>query len=552
MATAEPFRDGLAGGAGPSRVPASRSMDQDGGVARSHGGMSRWRTTQSGLRPLMTLVCAHGLAAAADAFVTVSLAGSLFFNLSPRASRSQVLLYLSITMIPFVLLAPLIGPAVDRFRSGRRLVGAIAYGLQAVCCLGLAGSLYEIRFYVFALALLMTGKASAVVLHALVPHVIEDPKAFVHANARLANVATIGGALGASVGALLLRFVDSPAALLTAAVLFAGAALFMVRVPSMRTYAAPTAVEFAELHEPALVLAAGVMIVVRAGVGYFVFMLAFGLRRASEPVWVYAVAAFAYGAGSFLGNIAAPWMRRRFHDERLLEVALGAPAIACAFAIVGVSRPMVTTIALVIGVAGSLARRAFDSLLQRTAPDALRGRMFARYETWFQLGWVAGALIATAITLTTRVSMGFLTALFVPAMALYLRSARPAERVHAVVDPEPGAPSFGLDRLRAAEQWHRLGDSRMAIVEAAATGDVVRVQTLLADEPRAITARLDALRFRAVDVTMVVVPEDADEALALARRLVPPATNGTHGPEGTNGTHGTDGANGDGATGSSG
>jgi MFS family permease len=488
-------------------------------------------------------VCSHGLAAAADAFVTVSLAGSLFFNLSPRASRSQVLLYLSITMIPFILLAPLIGPAVDRFRSGRRVVGAIAYGLQAACCLGLAASLYEIRFYVFALALLMTGKASAVVLHALVPHVIEDPKAFVHANSRLANSGTIAGAIGLSTGGLVLRFLGSPAVLLTAAVLFAGAGVFMARVPTARTYAAPSAVEFAELHEPALVLGAGVMIVVRAGVGYFVFMLAFGLRRASEPVWVYAVAAFAYGAGSFIGNVIAPWMRRRFHDERMLEVALGAPAIACAFAVVGVSRPMITTIAAVIGVAGSLARRAFDSLLQRTAPDALRGRMFARYETWFQLGWVAGALIATALILPPRLSMGLLTALFVPAMALYLRSARSAVRVHAVVDPEPGRPSFGLDRLRAAEQWHRLGDSRMAIVEAAATGDVVRVQTQLAAEPRAITDRLDALRFRAVDVTMVVSPADADEALTLARRLMPTTT-------GANGTSGTNGTNGDSARGS--
>jgi MFS family permease len=525
-------------------VVPSRPIDQDDGVAQSHGWMSRWRTTHAGLRPLMTLVWSHGLAAAADAFVTVSLAGSLFFSLSPRASRSQVLLYLSITMVPFILLAPLIGPAVDRFRSGRRVVGAIAYGLQAACCLGLAASLYEIRFYVFALALLMTGKASSVVLHALVPHVIEDPRAFVAANSRLANVATIGGAIGASAGALVLRFIDPPAALLTAAVLFAGAALFMARVPTARTYAAPTAVEFAELHEPSLVLGAGVMIVVRAGVGYFVFMLAFGLRRASEPVWVYAAAAFAYGAGSFIGNVMAPWMRRRFHDERLLEVALGAPAIACAFAVVGVSRPMITLIAAVIGVSGSLARRAFDSLLQRTAPDALRGRMFARYETWFQLGWVAGALVATAITLPTSVSMGFLTALFVPAMALYLRSARAAGRVHAVIAPEPGRPSFGLDRLRAAEQWHRLGHSRMAIVEAAATGDVVRVQTLLADEPRAITERLDALRFRAVDVTMVVLAEDADEALALARLLVPTSTNGTHPPDGDDPHEPIAGANG--------
>ena len=36
------------------------------------------------------------------------------------------------------------------------------------------------------------------------------------------------------------------------------------------------------------------------------------------------------------------------------------------------------------------ARLAFDSIVQRDAPDANRGRAFARFETRFQLGWVLG------------------------------------------------------------------------------------------------------------------------------------------------------------------
>ena len=78
---------------------------------------------------------AHGLGAAADAFVTVSLAGSLFFNISPDASREQVLLYLLVTMIPLAVLAPLIGPAVDRFRHTQRYVAAGFYFFRALCCL---------------------------------------------------------------------------------------------------------------------------------------------------------------------------------------------------------------------------------------------------------------------------------------------------------------------------------------------------------------------------------------------------------------------------------
>ena len=59
---------------------------------------------------------------AADALVAVSLAGSLFFSLSPEASRQQVLLYLVINMAPFALLAPLVGPG-HRPTSGSATAG---------------------------------------------------------------------------------------------------------------------------------------------------------------------------------------------------------------------------------------------------------------------------------------------------------------------------------------------------------------------------------------------------------------------------------------------
>ncbi len=68
------------------------------------------------------LAIVHGLSAAADAFFTVSLADSLFFNISVEAARPRLLLYLAITMAPFALLAPLIGPFVDRVRGGQRTV----------------------------------------------------------------------------------------------------------------------------------------------------------------------------------------------------------------------------------------------------------------------------------------------------------------------------------------------------------------------------------------------------------------------------------------------
>src|SRR5437868_6944166 len=53
----------------------------------------------------------------------------------------------------------------------------------------------------------------------------------------------------------------------------------------------------------------------------------------------------------------------------------------------------ITTLAGVVGLSAAAAKLAFDSIVQRDAPDAVRGRTFARFETRFQLTWVVGAAI---------------------------------------------------------------------------------------------------------------------------------------------------------------
>ena len=52
------------------------------------------------------------------AAVAISLAGSLFFDISPEAARGKVALYLLLTMAPFAIVAPILGPALDSMRAG--------------------------------------------------------------------------------------------------------------------------------------------------------------------------------------------------------------------------------------------------------------------------------------------------------------------------------------------------------------------------------------------------------------------------------------------------
>src|SRR5262245_29012392 len=64
--------------------------------------------------PFTRLSRVHALVMGGDAAVAVALAGSLFFSISPEAARTQVARYLLLTMAPFAVISPLIGPAIDR------------------------------------------------------------------------------------------------------------------------------------------------------------------------------------------------------------------------------------------------------------------------------------------------------------------------------------------------------------------------------------------------------------------------------------------------------
>jgi MFS family permease len=474
--------------------------------------------------PFAAFTAAHVVAATADALVTVSLAGSLFFNLSPDASRGQVLLYLTITMTPFAVLAPLVGPAIDRFRRGDRLVAALCFALRSLCALGLAMTLFELSFYVFALALLVTSKASGVVRQALVPRLVLEHQQLVEANSHLARIGTIAGGIAGALGAWLLSATSAPVLLQLASVLFALSAVAALRVRTEAPEPAPALLEYAELHSPHVVGASSGLMALRAGVGYFVFMVAFALRRESEPAWVFGLALGAYGVGSFAGNVVAPLLRRRLSEDRLMAGALAAAAAVAALGVLGINRRTLVVVAVVFGLSATIGRQAFDSLLQRTAPDALRGRVFARYEMRFQLTWVLGGVLATAITLPVEIGMAVLTVLFVPVVAIYARGAGEAVRFAPAPEQEVLGPA--QLRLARAEAWSSAGNHRLAVVEAAATVDLALAAFadhagILHTAPRptidrVACARLDALRHAAVDRHGEINAQDAAEALAIA------------------------------------
>jgi MFS family permease len=470
-----------------------------------------------GPQPVVPLSAAQALAAAGDAFVAVSLAGSLFFSVSPNASRQQVLLYLLITMAPLAVLSPFVGPAIDRFRRSRRYVASGFFVARGVFALLLAVTLLQLAFYPLALGLLIASKASGIVKQTLVQTLVDDPEEFVATNARIARLSSVTAAVGVAAATGLYAAAGPVWSLRGSAVLFAlaGAVVLWAR-PRSTVAETPSDVEYAETHLPTVVVSSIGMLAIRAAVGFFVFTLAFTLRRSSEPAFIYGLAAAAYGAGAFVGHTAATVTRRWFSEEQMIGLAIALPAAFTAVGMLGASVPLLLVISALVGLSTTLGRNAFDGLLQRRAPEALLGRAGARYETRFQLAWVFGGVLATPISLPVEVSMIVLTVIYVPALAIFVRGIREAHRFEGPPEEHLGGAH---GRLAMAHQAWEAGSLRVAIVEASAAVDLAQsvVGAVLSTADR---CRLDDLRRRAIDPEQTIGEPDAIRALSIADGLL--------------------------------
>src|SRR5688500_18840552 len=114
------------------------------------------------LSPFARLARTHVLVAAGDALVTIALANSLFFDLDPNDARWKVFLYLALTMAPLAVVAPFIGPALDRSVGGRRWMPIGAIAGRALICFFMIGDLQGLLLFPEAFAVLALGKVYAV------------------------------------------------------------------------------------------------------------------------------------------------------------------------------------------------------------------------------------------------------------------------------------------------------------------------------------------------------------------------------------------------------
>ena len=332
-----------------------------------------------------------------DAAIAASLAGSLFFSTPTSSSREKVLLYLLVTMLPFAVVAPVLGPALDYRRSGRRVLVVASMLGRAVLALMMARWISDpapggLLVYPLAFGILVLAKGYSVAKSALVPALVEDPNELVRANSRLALVSVIATTVGGGPAFLVQELFGPEWSLRFATVVFVVGGVLATKIPRVRIEQSPqeARLEKEELHQPSILLAGSAMAVMRGAVGFLAFFAAFSLK---SDLFALGVAATMAVIGGFIGNIAGPPIRRMLREEQMLAASLLATAsvVLIGALLSGDLAFAVSSLAVAVGAASS--RLAFDSLLQRDGPDAARGRAFARFETRFQVAWVVGALI---------------------------------------------------------------------------------------------------------------------------------------------------------------
>lgn len=139
--------------------------------------------------------------AAGDTAFAVSLAGTVFFAVPSSQARDRVALFLLLTMAPFALMAPLIGPILDRFRHGRRWAIGATLGLRGFLVWSLAASISgsDTWLYPAALGCLVASKAYGVTRASAVPRLLPKDVTLVTANSRISLAGLVGATVGAGI-----------------------------------------------------------------------------------------------------------------------------------------------------------------------------------------------------------------------------------------------------------------------------------------------------------------------------------------------------------------
>ncbi|WP_293056349.1 MFS transporter [Mycobacterium sp.] len=443
-----------------TRAAAQRSREMG---SRMYGLVQRAATAdgadKSGLTALTWPVVANF---AVDSAMAVALANTLFFAAATGESKDRVALYLLITIAPFAVVAPLIGPALDRLQHGRRVALATSFALRtglAVVLIanydGATGSFPSWVLYPCALAMMVLSKSFSVLRSAVTPRVMPPSIDLVRVNSRLTvfgllGGTMVGGGIAAGVEYVFTRLFALPGALfVVVAVTLAGTALSM-RIPrwvEVTEGEVPTTLSYrysparrswpehvqragATLRQPLgrnIITALWGNCTIKVMVGFLFLYPAFVAKAHDASGWVQlgmlGLIGAAAGIGNFAGNFAAARLALGKPAELVVSCTVAVTAAALAVAVTG-SLLVAAIATLVTAGSSAIAKASLDASLQDDLPEASRASAFGRSESTLQLAWVLGGALGVLVYTELWIGFSVVSALLILGLAQTVVSFR--------------------------------------------------------------------------------------------------------------------------------
>ncbi|MFW0785452.1 MFS transporter [Gordonia sp. CPCC 206044] len=445
-----------------ARVAAMRSRQLTSrGLGKIYQAATADGADQSGLTALTMPVIVNF---AVDAAMAVGLANTLFFAAATGESKANVGLYLALTIAPFALIAPLIGPLLDRLQHGRRIAMAGTFGLRTVLALLIMANCSwdaaaeQLQYdpwvlYPCALGLLVLSKSFGVLKSAVTPRVVPPTIDLPMVNSRLTTFGLLGGTiLGGAIAGIFEMLLGKvlpfhlPGAIAWLAVIAAVGAWLCMRIPSWvevtegeipttLTYHGEPATHAPDDHagpgglkssarETAGRLAAkmrqplGRKVVaglwgnatIRIMTGFLTLYVAF-YAKAQQDVhsdWTQLLLLGAVGAAAGIGNFLGNGLGTRLelkNPPRIVVWCTAACFVGAALAAIFGNIIVATAATLVASGTSAIGKVCLDSSIQDDLPEESRASAFGRSETVLQLGWVFGASLG--VLLPTTLWIGF-------------------------------------------------------------------------------------------------------------------------------------------------
>ncbi|MEV5506341.1 MFS transporter [Streptomyces orinoci] len=423
------------------RIPVTATARGIRKATHAHG------AGESGLAKLIEL---HAVNSAGDMLITIALASTVFFSVPTDQARGRVALYLAVTMAPFTLLAPVIGPLLDRVPHGRRAAMASAMLTRVVLALTMSGAVATggLELYPAALGVLVASKAYGVVRSAVVPRLLPPRISLVKANSRVTLGGLLATGLAAPLGGLLHQL-GPPFPLYGACLVFAFGTYLSLSLPHKVDSAKGETRARMTSHEhrprggkrirkpglrnvgPSVLHALQANAALRMLSGFLTFFLAFLLRvhplDGLSPALSLGLAAVAAGGGNALGTAIGALLRSRGPEKTIALVLIVTLGTTIATAVL-YGWFFVVLVAAVAGISQALGKQSLDSLIQRDVPEEVRTSAFARSETALQMAWVVGGGIGILLPLNGVLGMSVAAAFLTLGVATAVRGLLTAAR----------------------------------------------------------------------------------------------------------------------------